>query len=158
VKSQKGVSLVNVIIYVFSMLIAISTVMLLNSFFFENILEMRGTGEIINQNNKFNMFFIQDVKECYNYSIGDSMESDDSGSSDTIQFIKNINSEEYIKYSLVNNQIYRDNVKIAENVDTLKFREVELDNGKKVIEVFIKLSYESNEKAYTTVYYPGRGY
>lgn len=137
---------------------AISTVMLLNSFFFSNVLEMKGIGEITNQNNKFNMFFIQDIKDCYNYSIGDTILNDDIEISDTIQFITAPNKNDYIKYSLVDNEIYRNKIKIAENVESLRFREIELDNGKKAVEVFIKLSYESNEKAYTTIYYPGRGY
>lgn len=154
VRSQKGISLISVIIYIFSMLIAVSTVMMLNSFFFDNILQMRGIGEISSQNNKFNMFFVNDMKESYSFELADTSELQD-GSSKELQFIVNQNSSERITYSLVNNEIYRNNVKIAENVSELQFETLEDSKG---VKVFIKFSYESQEKTYTTTYYLGRGY
>lgn len=146
---SSGVSLISVIVYVFSMVIAVSTVMMLNSFFFDNILELRGIGEISNQNNKFNMFFLNDMKESYSFEVIEN------NSTKKIQFVPYMNSSETIYYSLANNEIYRNDVKIAENVTELRIEKLENQDG---VTVFIKFSYESQEKTYTTTYYLGRGY
>ena len=153
-KSQSGVSLISVIVYIFSMVIAVSTVMMLNSFFFDNILDMRGIGEISNQNNKFNMFFLNDMKECYYFELLDTNDFQNNNIQ-KLQFVVNQNSSETITYSLVNSEIYRNNVKIVDNVSDLKFEKLKDKNG---LKVFIKFSYESQEKSYTTTYYLGRGY
>lgn len=161
-KSEKGFTLISVIVYILCLIIAISTVMMINSFFFADVMQMSGTGEIVNQYNKFNMFFIQDIREAK------SVDVIQNGSISSIQIVKKDSKDEiiYINYTLNNNAIYRDNVKIVENVSNLNARllsksEIESDIQEDNIigvEIYLELSVEEQMLNYTTDYYIGRGY
>ena len=153
-RSKNGFTLVSVLIYIVCLLIAMSVVMTLNSFFFSDVITMRGTGEITNQYCKFNMFFVRDMKDAK------SLNFTTNGS--TVQIVKKNDNNEmiYTNYTFNNECIYRNNVKIAENVTgfTVKDPNNSAQEEKEGIEVFIELSYEEQSLSYTTNYYVGRGY
>ena len=90
-KSQKGVTLISVIVYLFAMVMALTIVGLITSFFFENIFGIKETGELINQYNKFNMFFLEDMKNSYAVTV-DKVNN-------KVQFTPEVGAQENIIYS-----------------------------------------------------------
>ncbi len=61
-KSQKGITLTSLVIYVIIATIVISTIAMVSSFFFSNMQEVKQQDKYAVEFNKFNMFFINDVK------------------------------------------------------------------------------------------------
>ena len=61
-KSQKGVTLVALVIYIIVFTIVISILSVISSFFFSNVNFVKEQANYAPEFNKFNMFFIQDVK------------------------------------------------------------------------------------------------
>jgi len=145
-KSQKGITLISVVVYLFAMVIALTVVGLITSFFFENIYGIKQTAELTNQYNKFNMFFIEDIKESY------SIICDGVGTSNSrVQFVPKPGSEEVIIYSLNGESIYRDNIKIADNISSFKVGAYTKDSVS--LEVIL-----TDLTEFSVTYYLGRGY
>lgn len=157
-KSNKGFTLVSVIVYIVCLILAMSTVMMMNSFYFADVIQMRGVGELANQYNRFNMFFIEDMRQASDVDV-----IDDSSNNKTIQIAKKDRSDGeiiYINYIWNNNSIYRNDVKIAENIFSLRANNIvdNIQEGNSGIEVHLVLSLEEQTLSYITNYYVGRGY
>lgn len=61
-KSEKGVTLTSLILYIMVATIVIGTMGVISSNFFFNASEIKNQSEYAEEFNKFNMFFIQDIK------------------------------------------------------------------------------------------------
>lgn len=61
-KSEKGVTLTSLILYIMVATIVIGTMGVISSNFFFNASETKNQSEYAEEFNKFNMFFIQDIK------------------------------------------------------------------------------------------------
>lgn len=107
-KSQKGVTLVALVIYIIVFTIVISILAVVSSFFFSNINFVKDQANYAPEFNKFNMFFIQDVKNNKNVTV----------SGNTVQF------EDGTKYdfNLEQKVIYRNGTEIAKNVQVAVFK------------------------------------
>ena len=104
-KSQKGVTLVALVIYIIVFTIVISILSVISSFFFSNVNFVKEQANYAPEFNKFNMFFIQDVKANKAASIIGT----------TIVF------EDGTKYEYKDESIYRNDKKIAKNIRTASF-------------------------------------
>ena len=107
-KSQKGVTLVALVIYIIVFTIVISILAVVSSFFFSNINFVKDQANYAPEFNNFNMFFIQDVKNNKNVTV----------SGNTVQF------EDGTKYdfNLEQKVIYRNGTEIAKNVQVAVFK------------------------------------
>lgn len=107
-KSQKGVTLVALVIYIIVFTIVISILSVISSFFFSNVKFVKEQANYAPEFNKFNMFFIQDVKNNKNVNV--------SGS--TVEFADgtryDFNSEQ--------KAIYRNGKAIAKNIQVAVFK------------------------------------
>ena len=65
-KNQKGVTLISLIIYIIVLTIIISILSLVSQSFFNNIKYITEKGKYVSEYNKFNMYFIKDVKNNKN--------------------------------------------------------------------------------------------
>ena len=60
-KSEQGVTLTSLVIYIAVATVLISTMAVMSSHFFANIQLVKNQSDYVVEYNKFNMFFIQDV-------------------------------------------------------------------------------------------------
>ena len=106
-KSQKGVTLIALVIYVIVLTIVVSILAMISSFFFSNVNFVKDQANYAPEFNKFNMFFIQDVKNNKNVTV--------SGNN-----IKFEDGTEYI-FNLDQKAIFRNGKAIAKNVQAAVF-------------------------------------
>ena len=122
-KSEKGVTLMSLAIYIVLMMIVIAILATVRTNFQSNLNEINQQGAEFSEISKFNMYFLQEVKKQGND-------------------IKSISNNEILftmgnKYTFKNNAIYlNDNINIAENIKDCIFSN-DLVNGKKIIKVII---------------------
>ena len=106
-KDQKGITLVILVVYIIIATIAISTTAIITSHFFTNVNIIKEPDMYAVEFNKFNMFFINDVK---------------SNKSATVS-AKKVVFADGNTYQLRGTDIYRNETKIASNVQGLNFAE-----------------------------------
>lgn len=110
-KKDKGVTLISLIVYIIVMSIAIAVMSAIISNFYENTTAVQGSIEEIIKFNKFNTYFLKEIKSLDNNI--DSM------------------SEKYIlfssgnSFSISNNTLYYNNVQICQGVNDISFEAIE---------------------------------
>lgn len=112
-KSNRGVTLTTLIIYIIVLIIVIGILTTVSNNFYANTKYITDNGKYISEFNKFNMYFIEDVKNNSNiYSITDN----------EIVFA---DGTVYNYKSSPDNGIYRNKVKICKNVENCQFTKIE---------------------------------
>ena len=110
-KKDKGITLISLIVYIIVMSIAIAVMSAIISNFYENTTAVQGSIEEIIKFNKFNTYFLKEIKSLDNNI--DSM------------------SEKYIlfssgnSFSISNNTLYYNNVQICQGVNDISFEAIE---------------------------------
>lgn len=144
-KSQKGITLISVTIYVIVMLITVAVVSVVTSYFYNNIQEYTVKTDSISEYTKFNSYFTEEVNTKNNKIL----ECSEINENDEVK-------EKYIVFS-TNNQytfipnnksIYQNNVKIASGVEDCNFEHL-IENGKNAVKVDLK--FEKLEKTVTYI-------
>lgn len=134
-KNNHGVTLTTLIVYVVTMLIVIGIIANLTSFFYRNVLNLEDESANIAEISKFDMYFLEEVKNTNN-SIVKINEND-------ITFITGNT------FTFQDNAIYLNNIRICEKVKNLKFSKEQI-NEKDIINVFItvgdSMEYSKNMK------------
>ena len=124
-KSQKGVTLTSLVIYIMLVLIIVGILATITLCFQNGIKEINNEGTNNSEVDKFNVYFLKEVKKQ-----GNEVQE----VSDTEILFKEGNKYTFKK----DNAIYlNDNIKIAENIQKCSF-ESNLENGKVIITVKIK--------------------
>ncbi len=112
-KQEKGITLTSLIIYMILLTFAISMLAVISDMFFSNTKYITESGKYISEFNKFNMYFIEDVKNNNNtYEVTNHQIIFEDG---TI----------YTYYEAPDNSIYRNKVKICNNIAYCKFTKTE---------------------------------
>lgn len=135
-KSQKGLTTTSLIIYIISMLIAIGIIATITSFFYTNIINLEDSSTNVAELTKFNMHFLQEIKNKNN----------------EIARITN-NSITFLTgntFTFQDNSIYLNSSRICENVKNLEFTSEDVNN-KTVIKVLTTIG-ENLEYTKTTKY------
>ena len=105
-KSDKGITLTSLILYIVLIILVLGFLSLVSQNFFQNTKYISNTGKYVAEFNKFNMYFIEDVKNNADvYTIEDNK----------------IVFEDGTIYTYTDNDIYRNKIKICENIDYCKF-------------------------------------
>ncbi len=144
-KSQKGITLISLTIYIIAMTIAIAVVSVISTYFYNNSHSLSDTINPITEYTKFNSFFTDEVNhnnikilECKttykNNNIAEGVES---------SYVVFDNGVQYTFLS-ANKGVYRNKVKITRNVEQCTF-EQKVVQGKDVINVKLKIE-NSEEK------------
>lgn len=104
-KSQKGITMVSLIIYIIVMIIVIYVMSSIISNFYKNTDAVRGNVEEVVKFNKFNNYFLKEVKSKNNEvdSLNNSYILFSSGNS----------------FSISNNVIYYNNIEICDEVEEM---------------------------------------
>lgn len=105
-KSQKGITMTALVIYIIVFMLILGVMATITNSFYRNIGLIKDTPSYVEEFNKFSMFFIQDVKKHNDVkAIAPSQ----------LEF------EDGTIYQYKNQEIYRNGVKIAKNVEKFAF-------------------------------------
>jgi len=138
-KSEKGLSLTSVIVYIIGMLIVATIIGTFTIYFYNNLTNSSNKANI--EYSKFNMNFLKDTKEENNKI------TNINNLANMIQFSNGTT------YLYQDKSIYRNNVKISDNIEEFAII-YEVQNNKAVI----KTLFQVDNKSYTTSYIMGKGY
>ena len=139
-KSQKGITLISLTIYVIAMAIVVGTIAIISTFFYSNLTDIQDINTIADYT-KFNEFFSDEVNhlnikilECGTTDNGQNYIVFDNG----------------VQYTFIpeNQGIYRNQVKIAKGVNNCTFTR-NIKNGKDVVEVVFQAGNRTRETTYT---------
>lgn len=132
-KSEKGITLTSLIIYIVLILLVVSFLSVVSTHFYSSIGYLTDSGKYISEFDKFNMYFIEDVKD----------------NSDVYTIEQNkIVFEDGTIYTYLENSIYRNKVEICKNILNCEFSKLEekdINNfTKKIINVKISIKGTNN--------------
>ncbi len=146
-KSQKGITLTSLVIYIVLLFVIVGMLATVTASFRSNIKEINKEGTKNTEIDKFNIYFLKEVKKQGN-------EIDKISDNEILFTMGN-------KYTFKDdNSIYlNDNIKIAENIEKCSFSN-NLVNGKTVVVVTIKaknseekeIEYVLNNESYSSPY------
>lgn len=139
-KSEKGITLTYLIIYIILLILVVSTLSIVSTHFYSNTKYLMDNGKYVSEFDKFNMYFIEDVKNNKEtYSVD----------ANKIVF------EDGTVYTYSEKSIYRNKVELCRNIENCIFSKLEEtdDNNfiKKIINV--KLSIAGENKFETEINY-----
>lgn len=130
-RSEKGITLITLIIYIIVLTLVVSMLAIVSDLFFSNTKYIKDTTKYMAEYNKFNMYFIEDVKNNKNILK----------ISDTEIIFEDGTMYNYKKSP--DNSIYRNQVKICNNIGYCNFsskEETVKNTKKKIIEVYMIIS------------------
>ena len=152
-KSQKGITLTSLVIYIMLLFVIVGMLATVTASFRSNIKEINKEGTKNTEIDKFNIYFLKEVKKQGN-------EIDKISDNEILFTMGN-------KYTFKDdNSIYlNDNIKIAENIEKCSFSN-KLVNGKTVVVVTIKardseekeIEYVLNNESYSSPYQDENSY
>ena len=140
-KSEKGITLISLTIYVIAMAIVIGVIAIISAFFYSN---MEDTDNIVSpmaEYTKFNSFFSDEVNH-------EGIEVVSCGTTDNRQNYIVFSNEVQYTYIEANRAIYRNKVKIAKEIDDCTFT-TGTNNGKRVVRVEFEAGGKTRENTYT---------
>ena len=136
-RTQKGITLISLIIYMITMCLVLAILAIIVTFFFNNKKIITEQSEYIAEYNKFNMFFIEDVKNNTKAKVLlNETELGEEQSGNSIVF----DDGNIYTFVLSDKGICRNKVKICENVENCAFSidtitDNETGSTKKVVQV-----------------------
>lgn len=123
-KSNKGVTLTSLIIYVIGMTIMVSIIATLTSFFYKNI-DIGDINSNTTQYTKFTSILSEEVNKKNNSVI------DCQSLTDGVSYIVFSSGNQYT-FNQKSNSVYRNNVKICDNIDKCDFSYTYIDSKYKI--------------------------
>ena len=135
-KSQKGITLTSLTVYIIVMTIVISVVAFISTYFYKNVDSLSNDINPLTEYTKFNSFFSDEVNHN-NIKILECKEN----------YVAFDNGVQYM-FVLENKAIYRNQIKIAEDIEMCDFKYT-IKNAKDVITVTMKLGNDTKTVDYT---------
>ena len=140
-KSQKGITLISLTVYVIVMAIVVGVIAIISTFFYNNINDTNADINPITEYTKFNSFFSDEINHT-NIKILDCGTTEDGQN-----YIVFDNGVQYT-YIPENQGIYRNQVKIANGISNCTFTR-SIQNGKDIVEVVFEAGNRARETTYT---------
>ena len=140
-KSENGITLTTLVVYILVMTIAVSIVASLTTFFYKNVNVEDIESDTITQFTKFSSFFSKEINNSENYVIDCKTE----GSLENNDKISYIIFSSGNQYTFKNNEIYKNNKKICKNIDDCDFSYVFEDSKYKITVNFISGNIDMTE-------------
>ena len=125
-KSEKGITLISLTIYIIVMMIVVAMVSMISTYFYSNTKNLNNNINPLTEYTKFNSFFTEEVNHA-NLKVLECGED----------YLVFDNGVQY-SYIIENKGVYRNHVKICKNVTKCIF-ESKIKNGKNVITVTMKI-------------------
>lgn len=133
-KNEKGITLVSLLIYVIAMLVTITIISVMTSYFYQNIDVSNDKYTSITEYTRFNSYFSEEVNRKNNHVLEIVSNEPESSNQNFVAF----SSGNQYTFVPQNKAIYQNNVKIASGVDLCQF-ENKIINGKEAIKTTIKI-------------------
>lgn len=140
-RSQKGVTLVSLIIYVIAMAIVVGILATITTFFYKNVQDVSADIAPITEYTNFNSYFSDEVNHK-NLKVIKCGTNEENGQN----YILFSNGVQFT-YVAENKGIYRNKVKICRNIDNCTFEET-IENGKSIITVNFESGSQKRETTY----------
>ena len=156
-QTEKGITLISITIYIIVMLIMVSIITVLTSYFYKNV-DIRSINEDFNQQyTKFNSYFIKEVNKKGNKIVDIHSLSKSKSEKELLE--NTSNQQNYIVFSSGNQYtyipenegIYMNKVKIVQNITGCTFTANKEANGKTTVTVIIQGNNFEKETTYTLV-------
>lgn len=127
-KSESGITTTSIMIYIIAMVIVIGIIATITSFFYTNVVNLNENSSNIAEITKFQMYFLEEVKNANNAiaQSSDSMITFTTGNTFTFE----------------KNAIYYNHIKICDLVKNMQFA-IEEINHKQVIRVLLTIGENS---------------
>lgn len=138
-KKENGITLVSLSIYIIMMIIVISVMNIIINDFYNNSNNVSSAINELNAYNKFNTYFLKEIKRYENKVDLISLEGQE-----TYILFSSGNS-----FSFSNNKIYYNDIEICKNVKSISFESVKEDNPEESTEnkyssiIKVSLSFEN---------------
>lgn len=147
-KSEKGVTLISLIIYVIAMIITVTIMTIVTSYFYKNVDVTTEKYTYFSEFTKFESYFSEEVNRQGNRIIEINPENSD-GLQDTAEqiFIEFSSGNQYT-YVRENKAIYQNKVKIVSGVEKCTF-ENNIENGKTVVTVKLQIQEKTRTMKFT---------
>lgn len=134
-KSEKGITLTALVLYIMVATIVIGTMAIVSSFFFSNINLVRDQDKYAVEFNKFNMFFVNDVKNNKTAQIEEHKITFEDGT--------------IYEYNTSEQAVYRNDTKITSLVQELTFtadtyQAENINTVKNLVRVFMSIGKREN--------------
>lgn len=130
--NSKGITMISLIIYVIVITFILSGITAITTSFYKNVNEVDKGSESAVSFSKFNMYFLNDIKE----EKAKIIDVTPDGRSIAISFIRD-GKQQSVTYKLSSESLYRNQVKICDKVKDMKIDAV--PNGKAII-VYMNIS------------------
>ena len=140
-KSQKGITLISLTIYVIAMAIVVGVIAIISTFFYSNMEDTDNIVSPMTEYTKFNSFFSDEINH-------EGIEVVSCGTTDNGQNYIVFSNEVQYTYIEANRAIYRNKVKIAKEIDDCTFT-TGTNNGKRVVKVEFEAGGKTRENTYT---------
>lgn len=133
-KSDRGITLVSLILYVVAMVIVVGIVSTLTGYFYKNVDTLQDRNEGAKQYTAFNSYFTGDINEKGNSFIVDLSDS-------TKIVFENGN-----QYTFINGNIYFNKIKICKDITSCEFQ---YDKPNNIVTVNMVIGEKSYNNEYT---------
>lgn len=140
-KNNRGITLISLIMYILVVLMVLGMLSSLSEFIYGGLNEINTGSYSSEEFNKFNLNFIKDIKKCNSVNI---TEEDHN-----IQIVLSDNTN--YNYKANEHSIYRNKVKIAENIKQFNAEKI-VKNNKNVIKITIGTGKNSTQFGKTINY------
>ena len=143
-KSEKGITLISLTIYVITMAIVVGVIAIISTFFYSNMEDTDNIVSPMTEYTKFNSFFSDEI----NHEGIEVVSCGTTGTTDNRQNYIVFSNEVQYTYIEANRAIYRNKVKIAKEIDNCEF-DIDTNNGKRVVKVQFEAGGKTRENTYT---------
>ncbi len=137
-KTQRGITLISLTVYIIGMALVVGMISLMSTYFYTNMGSMTNTMDPVIEYTKFNSFFSEEVNH------------------DNIKVLACQNNyivfDNAVQYTFIeeNKGIYRNKVKIVKQVESCTFQ-TKIQNGKTVIDIHLKIGQDEEKKTSYTL-------
>lgn len=138
-KSNKGITLTSLVIYVIAMSIVVATLGTLTSYFYNNVDELDADTNSAMTYTEFNTYFSKEINTKENYPL--------LITSEYIVFSKTGN-----QYTFKNKSIYQNQVKICSNIEYCTFEVSKTDESTEIVDLVKVYIKTAGDLEYTNTY------
>ena len=138
-KSQKGITLTSLVIYIAISTVVISIMAVVSSFFFGNVDKVKEQDKYASEFNKFNMFFVNDIKNNKTAEVETNKIVFEDGT--------------VYEYRKSEGAIFRNSTRITSNVTELEFNLSTYESTEKTTKNIITVSISIGENFYQSIEY-----
>lgn len=152
-KKEQGITLMALILYIVLLTFVVAGISSITAAFYTNINDFDGESESAVSYAKFNMYFLNDIKNdgveiensADNFVIISYVKEEETENTETSGIVVDNKKIEYVEYSVQDGILYREKVKICEDVQAVS---IKADTVNNIIKVYLKIG----DYAKTTTY------